>query len=39
MLDAFPGFAAELMKANLAFGFGGRKKFNSKGDERDLNLT
>jgi hypothetical protein len=39
MLDAFAGLAAELVEADLTLGFGGGKKFDAKGDERDLDLT
>jgi len=39
MLDAFAGFATELMEANFTFCFGGREKFDAERDEGYLNLS
>src|SRR6185312_13399853 len=37
--DPFAGFAAYLMKMNLALRFGSDKQFHPKGNQRYLNLT
>jgi len=39
MMDALAGSAAELVKTNLTFSFGGGKELDAEGDEGDLNLS
>jgi hypothetical protein len=39
MTNALASGAADLVEADLAFGFGGDKEFHPEGDERDLNVT